>query len=301
MYHKIVNPETKRLVDINGRIGRKVLARYVSISKIGNTLNLEQTGGSYNEGDIMILYGGGLKGPTSTSKEDTKFMSTIQVAEPLTPDAKMVLDARNVKSTLNSIDRQFQSMFSEGERFEGVEYGIVGTVTETAAGGAAITGKNCDEHEANSGRPVDQVKSCVFNFPSLKDTIRSVKQGREYKITSTHKNCTAIAEILNYYNKSNKSTYENGHPVIIEVPKEGDKTLKEVLGPVSGGKKYKQSKVNNCVHTGGLNYKDKPKIRKFGNSEMAMLIDFINREENKAIMEKNKKLAFHLCKVWPRC
>ena len=67
MYHKIVNPETRRLVDINGRIGRKVLARYVSISKIGNTLNLEQTGGSYKEGDIMILYGGGLNGPTLQS------------------------------------------------------------------------------------------------------------------------------------------------------------------------------------------------------------------------------------------
>ena len=242
-------------MDINGRIGRKVLARYVSISKIGNTLNLEQTGGSYKEGDIMILYGGGLNGPTSTIKHGVEFMSTIQVfVEPATfgqSSAYMQYHrvaqvafregSRKVKELLNLIDQKFQNMFSEE--------------------------------------------------PSP----------RTYKITSTHENCTAIAEILNYYNKSDKSTYENGHPVIIEVPKKGDKTLKEVLGPVSGGKKYKESKVNNCVHTGALTHADKPKIRKFGDYEMAMLIDFINSKENKDIMEKNKKLAFYLYQDWPRC
>ena len=94
--------------------------------------------------------------------------------------------------------------------------------------------------------------------------------------------------------------YENYHPVIIEVPKKGDHTLKEVLGPVSGGLKYKKLKVDNCVHT-GIASEDKPKIRKIGTDEMKMLIDFIHNPKNEDIMKRNKALAFQTYRVWPRC
>ena len=40
MYSKIINPETNKKVDITGKLGRKILANYLSILKVGGSMKL---------------------------------------------------------------------------------------------------------------------------------------------------------------------------------------------------------------------------------------------------------------------
>ena len=139
---------------------------------------------------------------------------------------------------------------------------------------------------------------------------------------------TATSIILNMAN--GKDVKYEEHPVIIQIPKKGDTKLKEVLGPLKGGSSFDGSTVKNCVHTDAFgsdkfvlrdfeghpanpyimftktgvhgNFKNKKCPKPPSSKEnIDILVNWLNSPKNKTFIEQNKKLAYQIYQLWPRC
>ncbi len=327
MYSKIKNPETNRFVSINSRIGRRVLNNYLNMSNINDVSNLEQTGGaSYKENDLIIIYAGGIssvetvgedmisgkplrdtvyRGPFVNSDtplplgktwKGPSFKSTIDVLEKqLSKNTSSIeldssLSRKNIESTFFDIDRTFQKMWDSETSVRDL----------IALGGEPLFGD------------ADQ------------EAIDIAERNKE----KASRGGTATSIILNMAN--GKDVKYEEHPVIIQIPKKGDTKLKEVLGPLKGGSSFDGCTVKNCVHTDAFG-SDKFVLRDFeghpanpyimftktgvhgkfknktcptprsSKENIDILVNWLNSPKNKTFVEQNKKLAYQIYQLWPRC